>query len=219
MKPLLPALLAAAVALAAPLAVRAQTPIEERPAPAGSYELDPAHTRVIFRVSHLGFSMYTGFFKDVSGSLDFAPEAPETMSVSARIGVASVETHYPDPAVDFNAIIAGPEFLNATPEAPDITFASTAVKQTGERTADVTGDLTLNGVTQPVTLAVTFNGGYAGHPLDAGARIGFSATGAINRSDFGIAFGIPAPGTTLGVGDRVEIVIEAEFIDPEAPKE
>ena len=78
----------------------------------------------------------------------------------------------------------------------------------------VTGDFTLHGVTKPVTLLVTFNGGYAGHPMDPNARIGFSATGALKRSDFGITLGIPAPGTTMGVGDEIEIALQAEFTGP-----
>lgn len=81
----------------------------------------------------------------------------------------------------------------------------------------MTGDLTLHGVTRPVTLRVRFNGGYAGHPLDpGGARIGFSATGTVFRSDFGIVLGIPEPGTTIGVGDAVSIRIETEFVNPDA---
>jgi polyisoprenoid-binding protein YceI len=70
-------------------------------------------------------------------------------------------------------------------------------------------------VTRPVTLAVTFNGGYAGHPLDPfGARIGFSAHGSLMRSAFGISEGIPPAGSSFGVGDAVEILIEAEFTRP-----
>jgi polyisoprenoid-binding protein YceI len=78
----------------------------------------------------------------------------------------------------------------------------------------ITGDLTLHGVTKPVVLDATLNGGYAGHPMDPNARIGFSARGAFNRGDFGIAYGIPAPGTTMGVSDRVEVTIETEFSGP-----
>ena len=100
-----------------------------------------------------------------------------------------------------------------------MTFTSTAVALTGADTADVTGDLTLHGVTRPITLAVTFNGGYGAFAMDpSGARIGFSATGKLNRSDFGIGFGVPAPGTTFGVGDEVQIIIETEFTNPDAPK-
>jgi polyisoprenoid-binding protein YceI len=198
-------------------ALAQEAPLEEQPAPAGTYEMDPYHTRILFQISHLGFSNYTAFFREAEATLEFDPDAPEAMKVTARIPIASVETHYQDPAFDFNAMLAGPDFLNATPEAPDILFESTSVVPTGENTADVTGDLTMNGITKPVTLQVRFNGGYAGHPLDSGARIGFSATGALDRSDWGIAFGIPAPGTTIGVGDRVEIMIETEFLKPSTP--
>ncbi|WP_217438551.1 YceI family protein [Fertoeibacter niger] len=186
-------------------------------APAGNYALDLAHGRLLFRVNHLGFSRYTALFTRFDAALVFDPAAPESMSVTATVDTASLETHYPDASFDFNAILTGPDFLDAA-AFPQITFASTAVKQTGPQTADVTGDLTLRGVTKPVTLNVTFNGGYAGHPLDAGARIGFSAEGSLLRSDFGLTAGIPAPGTTMGVGDRVEVMIEAEFLNPDAPK-
>lgn len=183
------------------------------PPEAGRYQIDLGHTRLLFRVSHLGFSNYTALFTDISGDLGFDPAAPETMQVTARIRADSVETHYPDPALDFNAVLTGPEFLNAA-EFPEITFASTAVALTGAQTATVTGDLTLHGVTKPVSLAVTYNGGWKDMPLDVGGRIGFSATGAFNRSDFGVGFGVPAPGTTMGVSDRVEVILEAEFVKP-----
>lgn len=185
--------------------------------PAGAYKLDLAHGRLTFKVSHLGFSTYTAFFRDFTADLAFDPAAPEAMSVKAVVQAASVETLYPDPALDFNAVIAGPEFLDAA-RFPEITFVSTRVARTGDKAAAVTGDLTLHGVTKPVVLDVTFNGGWAAHPMDpGGARAGFSATGRLNRSDFGIAYGLPAPGTTMGVGDEVRIEIEAEFTSKPAP--
>ena len=211
--PLFP--LFAILAMAVSLPALAQTSAD--PAPAGTYHIDPAHTRLLFRVSHLGFSNYTAFFKSADATLIFDPDAPETMQLTATVNPASVETLYPDPAFDFNATIAGTELLDAV-TFPQITFTSTKIALTGEKTADVTGDLTLHGVTKPVTLSVTFNGGYAGHPMDAGARIGFSATGSLMRSDFGMGYGIPAPGTTMGVSDEVGIVIETEFLNPDAPK-
>jgi polyisoprenoid-binding protein YceI len=136
------------------------------------------------------------------------------MRVTATIDPASLETDYPTPEEhDFDAQLRGPEWLD-TARFPEITFRSTAVRLTGPDTAQVTGDLALHGVTQPVTLEVKFNGGYAGHPLDPNARIGFSARGSLKRSEFGIAFGIPPEGTTMGVSDAVEIIIEAEFTGP-----
>ena len=93
-------------------------------------------------------------------------------------------------------------------------FESRRIDVTGENTVRINGDLTLRGVTRPIVLEAVFNGGYAGHPMDPNARIGFSAHGTLKRSRFGIAYGIPAPGTTMGVGDDVNVVIEAEFKGP-----
>jgi polyisoprenoid-binding protein YceI len=213
---MLRALFLSASLLFLPLAAGAEATSD---APAGTYKIDPTHARLLFRVNHLGFSRYIAFFKTFEASLAFDPAQPEAMSVTAKVDPASVETHYPGgDGVDFNAVIAGPEFLDAA-KFPEMTFVSTKVALTGPDTADVTGDLTLHGVTAPVTLNVRFFGGYAGHPMDpGGARIGFSAEGTLNRSDFGITYGIPAPGTTLGVSDAVDIIIEAEFINPDAPK-
>lgn len=69
-------------------------------------------------------------------------------------------------------------------------------------------------IARPLTLAAIFNGGYAGNPYDPNGRVGFSAHGSLTRSDFGIAYGIPAPGTTMGVGDEIQIALEAEFTGP-----
>lgn len=210
-----PARLIAALLLSALPATAQITPVQT-PVPAGQFQIDPGHTRLTFRVSHLGFSNYTAFLTGVDATLDFDPADPGAMQLVARIDASSIETLYPDPGFDFNAVIAGPEFLDAA-QFPQITFTSTGVRLTAPDSAAVTGDLTLHGVTRPITLRVRFNGGYAGHPMDpGGARIGFSATGTLFRSDFGIGFGIPEPGTTLGVGDAVEIIIEAEFINPNA---
>lgn len=125
----------------------------------------------------------------VEAGLDFDPKTPEAMKVQAAIQAASVGTLFPDPAHDFDAPIADPDFLDAA-RFPEITFASTVIERTGENTAKVTGDLTLRGVTRPAVLDVTCNGGRGNLPMDpAGARIGLSATGSLNRSDFGMSWG------------------------------
>ena len=183
---------------------------------AGLFRMDPAHTRVMFSVSHLGFSNYTAFFTKADATLNFDPENPAAMQLTATVDPASVETLYPDPSFDFNALIEGAEFLDAA-QFPEMTFTSTAIALTAPDTADVTGDMTLHGVTKPVTLQVRFNGGYQGHPLDpGGARIGFSAEGVLKRSDFGVSFGIPVPPDTIGVSDEVTVRIETEFMNPDA---
>ncbi len=204
--------------VAAPLWAQ-DVPIDQRPPPAGTYHAEPAHTQVFFSVSHLTFSNFVARFRDVEATVRFDPDAPETMRVTARVGLASVDTFYPGDDIDFDEMVAGPNFLNATPENPDATFESTAIALTGENTADVTGDLTLNGVTRPVVLHVTYNGGYAGHPLDTGARIGFSATASFKRSDFGLDFFQITPPSKLGVGDEVKLMIETELTNPDAPKQ
>jgi polyisoprenoid-binding protein YceI len=101
-----------------------------------------------------------------------------------------------------------------TAEYPQITFRSTRLESTGPNSVRMTGDLTLRGVTKPVVLETTFNGGYSGHHMDPRARIGFSARGTLERSAFGLSFGIPEPGSNMGVSDAVEVIIEAEFSGP-----
>jgi polyisoprenoid-binding protein YceI len=200
-----PATPAATAAPADPLAEGITVP--PNTAPAGTYAIDKAHTNLTFRISHLGFSRYTADFDKVEGKLQFDPANPAAMTVEATIDPKSLDLN--SPPAGFRDQVVGKEFLDAA-AFPSITFKSTKVAPTGPKTAAVTGNLTLHGVTKPVTLAVTFNGGYAANAYD-GARIGFSGKGVLKRSDFGIAHGLPAPGTNMGVSDNVEFAIETEF--------
>jgi len=216
---LIPILLAAAAVAAcqpqpkaadtAKPAAAAKAPASD--APAGEYTADPAHTSLNFRISHMGLSHYTARFTKVDAKLQFDPANPAGQSVAATIDANSLQTNYPDPAkLNFDAQLEK-EFLE-TAKFPVITFKSTKVEPTGPATARITGDLTLHGVTKPVTLEATFNGGYKAGGMDPmGARIGFSGHGTFKRSDFGIAYGLPAPGSNFGVGDDIEVVIESEF--------
>jgi polyisoprenoid-binding protein YceI len=182
--------------------------------PAGAYVLDPSHASLIFRVSHLGFSNYTARFKRFTAQLQFDPANLTAASLEVSIDPSSIETDFPDPAKhDFNAALQSEQWLNVA-QHPEMTFRSTRIEPAGPNKVRVTGDLTLRGITKPVVLDTTFNGGYSGHPFDPNARIGFSARGELKRSDFGISYGIPEPGTTMGVGDAVEVIIEAEFSGP-----
>lgn len=209
-----------ALILSAVLAVPvlAQEEMDLGQPPAGTYRPDPAHTRLWFIVDHLGFSKYMALFTKVDATLQFDPDHPEAMTVTAVVDVGSLETHNPATDYNFNAIVSGEDLLNA-PAHPEATFVSTRVELTGANTANVTGDLTLNGVTRPVTFAATYNGGWGHMPLDPmGARAGFSLATTIKRSDFGIDAGLPEPGSTMGVGDEVQIFVETEMTNPEAPK-
>ncbi len=201
---------AASAPAAAPVSaadVDAGLTVPANTAPAGTYKLDPSHTNVSLRVSHLGFSHYTANFDKVAGTLQFDPAKPEDHRPRRdhRSEVAAPERS----PRRLPRAGDGKEFLDAA-AYPVIAFKSTKVEVTGPKTANVTGDLTLHGVTRPVTLATTFNGGYAANAFD-GARIGFSANGVLKRSDFGIRSGLPAAGTNFGVGDNVVFAIETEF--------
>ena len=176
-------------------------------APAGDYVLDGSHTSISFKVNHLGFSNYTAGFDKAEGRLSFDPANPAAMTVEATVDPLSLDLNAP-PA-GFHAEMTGPMFFDAV-KFPVITFRSTRIEVTGADTAKVTGDLTLHGVTRPVILETTFNGGWAPSAID-GARVGFSARTVLKRSDFGMGAGVPAPGTTLGVSDAVEVSIETEF--------
>lgn len=184
-------------------------------APAGAYTLDRSHASLIFRVDHLGFSNYTARFKHFDAQLQFDPANLGAASVTVTVDPRSIETDYPDVARhDFNAQLQGEEFLDVA-KFPQMTFRSTTVEVTGPRTLRIDGELNLHGVTRPVTLDARLNGGYAGHPMDPHARIGFSAHTTLERSQFGMSYGIiPAPGTTMGVGEEVSVAIEAEFSGP-----
>jgi polyisoprenoid-binding protein YceI len=179
--------------------------------PAGAYTLDMAHSSLIFRVSHLGFSHYTGRFTTFDANLQLDPANPAAATLNVTIDPRSLTAD--NAPAGFLDELRGPQWLDAA-QFPQITYRSTGVEVTGANTARITGDFTLHGVTRPVVLDAVFNGGYAGHPMDPHARVGFSAHGTLKRSEFGIAYGIPAPGTTMGVSDDVEIVIETEFSGP-----
>ena len=180
--------------------------------PAGAYTLDPSHASLIFRVNHLGFSHFTSQFRKFDATLTLDTRHPENASVTATIDPRSIEIVDPKLAID----IQGTQWFDS-PKFPQMTFRSNKVELTGQNTARIIGELSLHGVTLPVSWDATFNGGYAANPYDPkGARIGFSAHGALKRSAFGMAFGIPAPGTTMGVSDDVDFTIEAEFNHPAA---
>lgn len=179
--------------------------------PAGAYTVEKTHASLIFRVNHLGFSNYTGRFSRFDAKLQFDPVNLAASSVEVIIDPRSLALE--NPPAGFIDELLGAQWLDAA-QFPQMTFRSTKVEVTAPNNLRITGDFTLHGVTKPVTLDAIFNGGYAGHPMDPNARIGFSAQGTFKRSEFGVAFGIPQPGSTMGVSDDVDVIIEAEFTGP-----
>jgi len=181
-------------------------------APAGQYQLDKSHASVLLRVNHLGFSTYTTRFSRLDAALTFDPSNIPASKVVTTIDAASFEMDAaPQMCLD---IVKGPQLLD-TVKFPQMVFKSERIRMTGAKSMEISGTLTLHGVTRPLVLTATFNGGYPGVPnMDPQARIGFSAHGSFKRSDFGMAFGIPAPGTMIGVGDLIDFSIETEFTGP-----
>src|SRR5258708_1954722 len=209
------ALLLATLCLPGGLSQAAETaapPAMPPMAPAGQYQIDKSHASLLMRVSHLGFSTYTTRFSRFDAQLTFDPSNIPASKVVTTIDAPSFEMDAA-PQVCFD-IMKGPQMLD-TVKFPQIVFKSERIRMTGAKSMEISGTLTLHGVTRPLVLAATFNGGYPGLPkMDPHARVGFSAHGSFKRSDFGITFGIPAPGTTIGVGDLIDYSIESEFTGP-----
>jgi len=211
----------AAETVTAPAVVEtaAATPITIA-APAGEYVSDPNHSSVNFSLQHLGLSAYALKFGTFDATVTFDPANIAASKVSATINPASIVSGYPG---DYAAGHAGSKFrsweddlANSTNfldagQHPTITFVSTSVEPSGERTAKVTGDLTLKGVTKPVTLDVTFSGETDAHPFAKVPAIGFSAVGSFKRSEFGLDYLLPSI-----VGDDVKVQIEGDFIQKPA---
>jgi polyisoprenoid-binding protein YceI len=185
---------AIAAALCLGVAAAAQTGLE-------LYRIDPSHTRVVFMVSHVGFSQMIGRFNEVSGRYALDETDPGNSWAEVRIKADSIDTG--DGPLD--DILRGPEFFNVR-NYPEIYFRSTAVQRTGERTAQLVGELTLRGVTKPVIVEVTFNR-KGPHPVlgPLGPVVsGFSARMTIDRSEFGMS-------TLRGlVGEKIKLRIEVE---------
>lgn len=194
----------------APTAVEAEAAVAHT-APSGRYTLDKSHASLIIRVNHLGYSNFTARFEAWDADLVLDSAAPENSQISVTIDPNSISSDNPPPG--FIDIMRGPMFLDAA-QYPTISYRSSRVERTGPNTARIIGDLTLHGVTRPLTLEARFNGGYEGMHLDPNARIGLSARGVFNRSEFGMDEGVPAPGTTMGVSDAVEVIVETEFNGP-----
>ena len=193
------AALALALALSAGAAAQAQISTSPAATQAGTYKLDPAHGKITWSVTHFGFSTYVGQFSHVDATLKVDPKAVGASALDVTVDANSLGTL--NAALDTH--LKSKDFLDVA-TFPTATFKATKVTQTGEKTADITGDLTLHGVTKPVVVHATFN--QAGvNPLDKKYEIGFAGAAEITRSDFGIKAYVPA------ISDKVTLTIEAEF--------
>ena len=163
---------------------------------ADKYALDPAHTAVVFKIEHAGFSWTYGRFNDVSGSFSIDPQHPESSQLDVAIKTDSLDTGN----AQREQHLKSPDFFNAK-QFPAITFKSTSVSKEGDG-LKVAGDLTLHGVTKPVSFVLT--GGKVGEFPKGVRRTGYSTELSIKRSEFGMDKMIP------GAGDQVFLMISFE---------
>lgn len=168
--------------------------------PPGHYQLDRDHWSVLFDVNHLHYSRFVMRFDHVSASLDYGTGGFNDSRVTAVIDARSIDTN----VAALNRMVSGPDMLNVT-QYPEIRFESTSLQTTGPTTAEMRGNLTICGVTQPVTLAVSLEGA-APNPLTKAETLGFFATGTFDRASFGRDKWFPA------VGNDVHVMIQAEFV-------
>jgi polyisoprenoid-binding protein YceI len=169
----------------------------------GTWDIDAAHSTVGFSVRHMMVSKVRGYFRDFSGEIVTA-EDPAQSSVTARINMDSIDTRQEQR----DAHIRSADFFDVGNHT-EMTFRSTAVATDG---ADwtVTGDLTIKGITKPVTLALELNG--FGPDAYGGTRAGFSAKTEISRKEFGVDIDMPMDGGGVVVGDKITVELEIEAV-------
>ncbi len=192
------------VALAAVLGLASFSALAE------TWAVDTAHSSVGFAVRHMMVSNVKGSFNKFTATVDGTPADPATAKISATIEVASVDTR--DAKRDGHLRTA--DFFDAE-KFPQITFASTKVEKTSATSAKVTGNLTMKGVTKPVVLDVEYTP--AVKSPWGGTVVGATATGKINRQDFGISFSKTLETGGLLVGDEVTLQFDLELVRKDAP--
>ena len=184
----------------------AQTAMDTSAIRSGSYSTDPAHTLVEWRLSHFGFNDYFGLFGDAEGSLELDTANLSNSSVDIRIPITSlavVSESLRDHMLRPGRNGEDPDFFGPNPD--DARFVSTSVTRTGATTADIAGNLTLNGRTAPVTIAAELSG-MGTNGMNQKETVGFHGTTTIMRSQWGLDYGVP-----MGLGDEVELDITVAF--------
>lgn len=175
-----------------------RTPAEVR---AGAYKLDSDHGKITWGVSHLGFSTYFGQFVNVQAELVLDPANPSASRLTATIPLTDVDSN----SDGLDGHLQTADFFD-TANHPTATFVSRSITVDADdpTEATVVGDLTLRGVTKPVTMEVQFN--QAGPSMGGVYKAGFDGEAVIKRSDFGISYALPV------LGDEVKLHIEGEFV-------
>lgn len=175
---------------------------------AGAWPVDPNHSGVHFKVRHIGLSNVRGRFNRFDATLTVGETLADTR-VEATIEMSSVDTNQPDR----DAHLLGTDFFSAE-QHPLMTFRSSAVRDVGDDDYEVDGELTLNGITRPVTLEVEFLGSEV-FPGDGKTHAGFSATTTITRDDFGVDFNMPLGMDKFALGKKITVELDLQFVAPE----
>jgi polyisoprenoid-binding protein YceI len=171
-----------------------------------NYQIDPAHSSVQFAVRHLMVSNVRGSFSGVTGTVTFDSANPSASTVNATIDVNTITTN--DEKRDGH--LKSPDFFDAA-QYPVMTFKSTQVEKTGDAEFDVTGDLTLHGVTKKVVLDVEEVSSEAKDPW-GGTRVGVTAKTKIKRGDFGLTWNAALEAGGVMVGDEIKIEFDLQFV-------
>jgi polyisoprenoid-binding protein YceI len=169
----------------------------------GTYDIDTVHTQVGFEVKHLGISTFRGSFKGFEGKITVGESGIE--AIEGSIDVSSVNV----PEEQLIGHLLSPDFFDAE-NHPKGTFKSTKVEKTGGETYEVTGDLTLRGTTNPVTLKVEVEG--AGVGMDGSSVLSLKADGEVNRNDYGISWGASLDSGAAVVAEKVRLVLTVEAV-------
>jgi polyisoprenoid-binding protein YceI len=172
--------------------------------PTGTWSVDPVHSSVAFGIKHLGIVTFRGKFKEFDGTITIGDDLAST-TASGSVNVASIDTG----DANRDGHLQGPEFFDGE-NNPQMTFQSTRIEPTGDRSFKVTGDLTIRGVTKPAT----FDAEIGGTEVDAfgNQRVGLAVTGEINRKDFGITYDQAVSSGTFMLSDDVKLFLDLSAV-------
>jgi polyisoprenoid-binding protein YceI len=192
-------ILSAALLAASSLPALAQATHNPAEVQAGEFTVDTNHTQIGFTLSHMGFSNFTGRLNGVTGTLSLAGGDHSASKLSVSVPTSSFST----PVDKLSGELVDADWFDAK-KFPTISFTSTKVTPTGPDSATITGDLTLHGVTKPITLTAKFVGAGA-NPMSKAYTVGFDATGTVKRSEFGVTKYVPL------ISDDVELSLHGAF--------
>jgi len=167
------------------------------------WAVDPTHSSVDFTIRHMMIAKVKGTFHTFEANIEADPQDLTTANISFSVDIASIDTRNNDR----DAHLRSGDFFDAE-QHPKMTFQSTNIVSKGDGEYNVTGDLTIRGVTRPETFSVTFEG--AGRDPWGNEKVGFSGTGSIKRSDFGLTYNAALETGGVLIGDEVKVSIEIE---------